>query len=116
MGVCPVFISVHNVCVCWLWRSEEGVGSSGTGVTSGCKEPCRCWKLSPGPLEEQPGLLTTGHLSSPSGHVSNDAKSTMLGTENYIETGKTKPKPTKPIVTKTRSYHGEASGSIRQIL
>lgn len=27
-------------CVCmWLWRSEEGVGSLGTGVTGRCKPP-----------------------------------------------------------------------------
>jgi hypothetical protein len=33
--------------------------SSGTGVTDGCKLPCGCWELNPGPLEEQPVLVTT---------------------------------------------------------
>jgi hypothetical protein len=31
---------------------EDGVGSSGTGVTV-CKPLCECWKSNPGPLEEQ---------------------------------------------------------------
>lgn len=65
MGLWPVFMSVHSVCVCWLWKSEKGVGSPGTGVTNGCEQPCGCWKLSPGSLEKQTVLLTTGHLSSP---------------------------------------------------
>ncbi|ERE74288.1 E3 ubiquitin-protein ligase [Cricetulus griseus] len=38
---------------------QEAVGSSGTGVTDSCELPCGCWELNPGPLEEEPGLLTT---------------------------------------------------------
>jgi hypothetical protein len=32
---------------------------SDIGVTNSCKLPCGCWELNPGPLEEQPVLLTT---------------------------------------------------------
>lgn len=39
--------------------SEEDSGSSGTGVTDGCKILCGCWKLNLGPLPEQTLLLTT---------------------------------------------------------
>ena len=28
-------------------------------TTDGCKPPCSCWELNSGPLEEQPGLLTS---------------------------------------------------------
>ena len=27
-------------------------------ITDGCELPCGCWELNPGPLEEQPVLLT----------------------------------------------------------
>jgi len=36
----------------------EGVRIPETGVTNSCELPCGCWKLSLGPLEEQPELLT----------------------------------------------------------
>lgn len=39
-------------------RPEEGFSSPGTGVTDGCKLPCRCWKWNLGPLQEQSMLLT----------------------------------------------------------
>ena len=35
------------------------MGSPETPVTDGCEPPCVCWELNPGPLEEQPVLLTT---------------------------------------------------------
>ena len=41
------------VCTVWVQRSEEEVGSSGTGVTDGCELPCGCWEPNSGPLEEQ---------------------------------------------------------------
>ena len=47
IDVLPEFLSV---CV--------GVRSSGTEVKDACELPCRCWELNPGPLEEQPVLLT----------------------------------------------------------
>jgi hypothetical protein len=39
-------------------RPEEGAGFLETGITGGCEPPCGCWKLDPGPLQEQPVLLT----------------------------------------------------------
>ena len=45
-------IGVFPVCLC------EGIRSSGTGVTDSCELPCGCWGLNPGPLEEQPVVLT----------------------------------------------------------
>jgi len=33
--------------------------SPGTGVTDSCELTCGCWELKPGPLEEQPVLLTS---------------------------------------------------------
>jgi hypothetical protein len=36
------------------------------GITDGCEPPCGGWESNPGPLEEQPVLLTTElNLSSP---------------------------------------------------
>jgi hypothetical protein len=43
------------------WRPEDDSGFSGTVVTSGCELPYRCWETNLGPLEEQPGLLTSSH-------------------------------------------------------
>ena len=42
-----------------MQRSEDGVGSSGTGVIAAC-EP----ELNLGPLEEQPVLGSTNEVSS----------------------------------------------------
>ncbi|ERE77129.1 putative protein RIC1 like protein [Cricetulus griseus] len=33
----------------------------GTGITNSCELYCGCWELNPGPLEEQPVLLTTSN-------------------------------------------------------
>ena len=41
-----------------LVRPEGGDRSPGTGVTDSCEPPRGCWELNPGPLEEQPVLLT----------------------------------------------------------
>jgi hypothetical protein len=38
------------------WSPEEGTGPLGTGLT--VQLPCRCRDSQPGPLEEQPMLLT----------------------------------------------------------
>lgn len=40
-----------------MQRPEEGVRSSGPGVTEGCEQACVCWELNPGPLQGQPVLL-----------------------------------------------------------
>lgn len=39
---------------------EEGIGSSGNGVTDGCEMCCECWESSLDLLEKQPVLLTAG--------------------------------------------------------
>lgn len=33
-------MSVYHMHVCYLWRSEEDIGSSGTEVMNGCEPPC----------------------------------------------------------------------------
>jgi hypothetical protein len=49
--LCTLVLWLH-VCLC------EGVRSPETGATETCELACGCWKLNPGPLEEQPVLLT----------------------------------------------------------
>ena len=39
----------------------------GNGVTDSCELPCGCWEVNPGPLEEQPVLLTTEPSLPPPG-------------------------------------------------
>ena len=39
-------------------RSEDGAVSPGTGVTNGCELPRGFWEVNPGPLQEQPEILT----------------------------------------------------------
>ncbi|KAL6067169.1 hypothetical protein STEG23_015995 [Scotinomys teguina] len=39
-------------------RPEEATLSPGIGITDSCDPPCGCQELDPGPLEEQPVLLT----------------------------------------------------------
>ena len=37
----------------------EDVRCPGTGVIDSCEQPCGCWELNPGPLEEHAVLTTT---------------------------------------------------------
>jgi hypothetical protein len=69
--ILPAFISV---CVWYPWSPEEGHRVSGTRVTVGCELPCGCWDSNPGPLEEQPVLLTMVLSLQSLKHVSNIAK------------------------------------------
>lgn len=39
-------------------KSEEGTGSSSTGLIDGCEQACGCLELNPSPLIEQHPLLT----------------------------------------------------------
>jgi hypothetical protein len=48
---------VLYVCALRPRRPEEGVGSSGTGITEACELPCKSWESKPGPPEEEPVLL-----------------------------------------------------------
>jgi hypothetical protein len=52
-----MYVCVHLMCA---WgRSEEGIGSSGTGIMNGCKPPAGYWESNPGPPQEQHMILTT---------------------------------------------------------
>jgi hypothetical protein len=55
-----VCLSAHLCVMCLQhsWRQEEVVRSSGKRVTDCCEPSCGCWELNPGPLEEQPVILT----------------------------------------------------------
>lgn len=55
MGILSAGFSVHGVHALCLWKPEESIGCSGTGVTGGCElGSCGSWELSPGLLGEQP--------------------------------------------------------------
>ena len=49
---------MHCVHAWYLQKPEEGTGSLGTGVKEDCQPQGERWKLNPGPLQEQPVLLT----------------------------------------------------------
>lgn len=59
VGVLLACFSVHrlHITCCPRW-SEEGVRCPGAGTRDSSKPPRRCWDLKPGPLEQQPVLLT----------------------------------------------------------
>jgi hypothetical protein len=54
---CLYEFCVPYTCRC-LWRPEEGVTPLELEFTSSCKLSCGSWDLIPGPLQEQPVLLT----------------------------------------------------------
>ena len=72
-------------------RLEEGIRSPGSGVTDGCEPPCGYGELNPGPLEEQPVLLTTDPLFlALSGHLKNpltDVISLLMIAHNAMKSG-----------------------------
>lgn len=43
-------------------EAREGLGCTGTGFKDAYKPPYGCWEPNPGPLEEQPELLTTASV------------------------------------------------------
>lgn len=59
MGILPACVPVHHVNTCYLRRSGEGTGSSGTGDSDDYELPCGFGELNLGPLEGQPMLLTS---------------------------------------------------------
>jgi hypothetical protein len=63
VNVLPVCLSVCYVHTWSLWRSEEGIRYSGTGIIGSCGPLCECWEWNPGPLQEE--LVLLSHLSSP---------------------------------------------------
>lgn len=61
---CSALIYVCALHVC-LESTEEGPGSSGTGVKQGCKLLCTCWELNPVLCRNGKCLWSVSHLSSP---------------------------------------------------
>jgi hypothetical protein len=57
MNVLPTHRYAYHGCALCPSCSEEGIRSSGTGVTNGHELPCRCWELNSGPLRERQVLL-----------------------------------------------------------
>jgi hypothetical protein len=53
LSILCTLVVVLPVCLCEDVRFPE------TELKDSCKLPCLCWELNPGPLEEQPLLLTT---------------------------------------------------------
>lgn len=39
-------------------KVKRGYQSPGTGIVDSCELPCQYWESNPGPLQEQPVLLT----------------------------------------------------------
>lgn len=55
LRILPIHVSVPRVhALGGQKRASNLLGQ----VTQGCELPCRCWELDPGPLEEQPVLLS----------------------------------------------------------
>lgn len=55
MTAFPTYVSVDHMCAWCPQRSEESVGSPGTGVMGSyksCKAPCGCWEPDLGLLQE----------------------------------------------------------------
>lgn len=51
-------VYMDPVCVWYLWRSKEGIGSLGTGVRDGWQPPFGFWEPNLVPLQEQQVILT----------------------------------------------------------
>lgn len=47
MSVC-----LPSECKC-LWKPKQGIISSRERITESGEQPCRCWELNQGPMEEQ---------------------------------------------------------------
>lgn len=54
----PTRLYMRSVCAQHPQRSEEALGSSGTGTTGSCEPPRGSWELNPDPLREQQMLST----------------------------------------------------------
>ena len=57
--MCAVILSAYHVSTWCPWN----IRCPGTRVRDGSELLCRCWESNPRPLEEQPVLLTIGHIS-----------------------------------------------------
>lgn len=47
LSLCQLTFKSVSVAAWGPSRAEEGIRSSGSGVTDGFKPPCRCWELNP---------------------------------------------------------------------
>lgn len=56
-SVLPAYESVYHRYNCCPQNSEEGMRFHIAVATGDCKLPCKCWELSPGPLQMQSVLL-----------------------------------------------------------
>jgi hypothetical protein len=57
MSTLPACMSVYHVCL--VPAEARSVRAQETGVIDSCELPCGCWELNPGPLKEQPVLVST---------------------------------------------------------
>lgn len=57
MNVFPPCMSVYRMCDLGTQKSIESVTFTGTGGINVCEQLCGCWKMNPGPLQEQEVLL-----------------------------------------------------------
>lgn len=62
MSILFVYMPVHHIHALYLWRSEEGIGSTEYGVTCDNESSCGQWDIEQGHLEE-PSLFLTVVLS-----------------------------------------------------
>lgn len=46
-------------------ESQKRALTPGTGIPGSCKLPSGCWSSNPAPLQEQPVLLISEHLTNP---------------------------------------------------
>lgn len=51
-------ISVYHIYAWCPRRPKEGLRTHGPGVTDSYDLSCGCWKSNPGPVDEEPVLLT----------------------------------------------------------
>ena len=58
MSILPACIYVYDVCACCPQTLEEGIRSPVSGITDGCELSYGYQESHPGPLEEQPVLLS----------------------------------------------------------
>lgn len=65
MCVVSVPLCAYDKHVLSLQSSEEGVGSSGPGVTDGCEPSCGCGELNLGSCKSKKCYKPLSHLSSP---------------------------------------------------
>lgn len=59
MAVLPTYVSVHHLLAWCPWSQDEHVGYPGTILTEDCRLTCGYWESNPGPLKEQPVILTS---------------------------------------------------------